>query len=122
MKKYLSEIHTKSPEHKKKFALSVSLGITLIIFGIWSLVKWSDLANKDVVTENSQPIVDEITPISNLTNGIANSLEAIKTTAVELKNSVNQANLQNQYENMKKEALPQDTQNGNINTTNTNGQ
>ncbi|MFZ2049012.1 MAG: hypothetical protein WAV25_01820 [Minisyncoccia bacterium] len=122
MKKYLSEIHTKSPEHKKKFALSVSLGITLIIFGIWSLVKWSDLSKKDVVVENSQPIADEITPISNLTSGIANSLEAIKTTATDLKNSVNQVNLQNQYENIRNEALPADAQNGNIDTTNTNGQ
>jgi len=108
MKKYISEIHTKSPEHKKKFALMVSASITLIIFGVWAFVKFNDLTNRPVVTENNRPLVEEITPISNITDGIANSLEAIKTTATDLKNSVNQASFQNQ--------------NGKIDTSNTNGQ
>ncbi len=108
MKKYISEIHTKSPEHKKKFALLVSAGITLVIFGVWAFVKFNDLANKPVVAENKQPIIEEITPISNITDGIANSLEAIKTTAVDLKSSFEEVNLQNQ--------------NGKIDTRNTNGQ
>jgi predicted PurR-regulated permease PerM len=120
MKKYLAEIHTKSPKHKRRFALVVSLGVTLIIFGVWMFVKFSDLSNQ---MDNTNNQTAEITPINNLTSGIANSLEAIKSTVGELKNAVNPTNLQNQYNNMKNQALPADSQNVNIDSTsNTNGQ
>lgn len=122
MKKYLAEIHTKSPKHKRKFALAVSLGVTLIIFGVWMFVKFSDLSNSNT-EDNTNTQTAEITPINNLTSGIANSLEAIKSTVGELKNAVNPTNLQNQYNNMKNQALPADSQNANIDSTsNTNGQ
>lgn len=124
MKKYISSLHTKSPAHKKRFALLVSGSITLIIFGIWSFVKFSDLSNPNTVADtNLSQDSAEITPINSLTSGIANSLEAIKSTFSDLKNNVQSVNLQSQYDNMKKEALPTDSQNANINTTNnTNGQ
>jgi hypothetical protein len=122
MKKYLAEIHTKSPKHKKRFAFFVSLGVTLIIFGVWMFVKFNGLSNFNT-QDNTNIQTAEITPINNLTSGIANSLEAIKSTVGELKNAVSATNLQDQYNNMKNQALPADAQNANIDSTsNTNGQ
>lgn len=123
MKKYISEIHTKSPAHKKRFALAVSGGITLIIFGVWSFVKFSDMSNSKVVAENQIAPAAEIAPVDNLRTGIANSFNALKDSINGVKDAVKSVNLQGEYQNIKKETLPTDAQGGTINTTtNTDGQ
>ncbi len=40
MKDYLKEIHTKPHHHKKRFAFLVSGSTTLLIFAVWSLVRF----------------------------------------------------------------------------------
>lgn len=54
MNKYISTLHTKSPSHKKRFALLTSAGVTLLIFTVWSLVKFSP--ESVVVRETSGPV------------------------------------------------------------------
>lgn len=78
MRKYLSTIHQKSPEHKRLFALVISGSVTLIIFGIWSLVTLN--RNPQIVAEVSK---DEGTlkapiPLEDIKSGLANSFEAVR--------------------------------------------
>jgi hypothetical protein len=54
MKKYLSTIHQRSPEHKKRFALVVSGCFTLLIFAGWSLVMFGP--KPEVAKETSGPV------------------------------------------------------------------
>lgn len=47
MEAYLRDLRAKPPEHKKRFAFFVSLGVTLFIFVIWFFVKFG--AGSEVV-------------------------------------------------------------------------
>lgn len=112
MKKYLSTIHQRSPAHKRRFALLVSGGVTLIIFSIWSLVVFgngnaivanqpSDLSGPTVVENNP----NTVSPFDDVKGGIANSIDAVKQQFDQIKQAVGSVNLQNKYQETRDQAL-----------------
>lgn len=104
MRKYLRELYKKSERHKRNFALLVSGGVTLLIFGVWSAVEFGGEENlaREVSQDESW---DEITPFESLRDNIASSLEAIKGSARALKQSVENIDLELEYEEMRDNAL-----------------
>lgn len=91
MKKYLSELHTKSPAHKKRFAMLSSGAVTLSIFAVWSAVNfgtYGKLAQSDVQSEK----VSEVSPLESLRASVATSFEGILKTLGVLKENLNQFN------------------------------
>jgi len=112
MKKYLSTIHQRSPAHKRHFALVVSGGITLIIFGLWSLVVFGN--KNPILAENpSSGVVVSTTidnsnvssPFDDISSGVASVFEAIKNQFFQVKQSVNSIDVQNKYEEVRNQAL-----------------
>lgn len=79
MKKYLSEIHTKSPQHKKRFAFLVSGTFTLVIFTIWSMVNFG--GEPQIAKDTTGPVnlaaTIQSTPLENIFDGIKDSWGSI---------------------------------------------
>ena len=77
MKKYLSTLHTRSENHKKRFAFLVSGGFTLMIFSLWSLATFGTGGTleqgREVVAQKQETKeeVKEVSPLSSLKGGIA---------------------------------------------------
>lgn len=102
MRAYLSTIHTRSDQHKKRFSLAVSGGITLIIFGIWAFVhfgvepaKVADAgsaqtglvpAGQDLQTANA------VTPFEALGGSIGDAWKSLKSEASSVGNSLRNGN------------------------------
>lgn len=102
MKKYLAELHTKPPHHKKRFAFAVSGLVTLIIFSFWTLATFGTggtLAQNNEV-EKASP--NEVSPFQSIKMGAAASIEGIKSTFSGLKNGLSEAvDLEADYTEMK---------------------
>ena len=110
MKKYLSTIHQRSPAHKRRFALVVSGGITLIIFTIWSFVTFANtnpsLANQNSnSTDNQKQNLTAVSPFADLSGGVANTIDAVKQQINQIKQAVSSSNIQNQYQQVRDQAL-----------------
>ena len=112
MKKYLSTIHQRSPAHKRRFALAVSGGATLIIFAIWSLVVFgnSNVTVADQNTSASNPTVvannsNTVSPFEDLSGGVANSIDAVKQQFNQIKQAVTSTNIQDKYQETRDQAL-----------------
>jgi len=81
MKAYLNDLPNKSVEHKKRFALLVSGGFTLLIFAVWSFVHFGP--EPEVVTETEGPVTlaaavtAEVSPFANLANGIGDAWSSL---------------------------------------------
>ena len=101
MRKYLAQLHKKPDHHKRQFALLASGTITLLIFGIWSLVTFGEGRKVVVVSESG----NEVSPFHSLGTSVAATLEALKGSFVELKTGLETINLEAQYKDMKKGAL-----------------
>lgn len=78
MRKYLSTIHQKSPEHKRLFALIVSSSVTLIIFGIWSLVTFGRTSQTVADASKDMGTLEAPIPLEDIKSGLANSFEAVR--------------------------------------------
>ncbi len=78
MSKYLSTIHQKSPQHKKLFALVISGSVTLIIFGIWSLVTFNRGSQIIVDAPKDAGTLKAPIPLEDIKSGLANSFEAVR--------------------------------------------
>lgn len=74
MKKYLSEIHKKPEAHKKRFALAVSGGFTLLMLMTWSVVSFGgepELARDTTGTVNLAAASQSgVSPFENVLDGI----------------------------------------------------
>ena len=71
MRQYLATLHQKPDHHKKRFALLVSGSFTLLIFGIWFLVR---TGGESVVAENSK----EVTPLGSFQASIGAALKVLR--------------------------------------------
>jgi len=78
MRTYLATIHQKSPEHKRLFALIVSSSITLIIFGIWSLVTFGRTSQTVADAPTDAGNLKAPIPLEDIKSGLANSFEAVR--------------------------------------------
>ena len=79
MRKYLATIHTKPEHHKKRFALAVSSGTTLLIFSIWFITHSSP---SNMVIQKS---TNEVTPLESLKASIGSVLKVLHSDAGDLK-------------------------------------
>lgn len=116
MRTYLRTIHKRSDAHKKRFALLSSAAITLIIFGVWSTLRFSPaVATSDTVATSDSvypqnETANAVTPISNITAGIADSFKALKDQFNSVKGDVKSVNLDSQYTQIRNEAVNTPTQ------------
>ncbi len=106
MKQYLKNIHTKSPAHKKRFALLVSGGTTLLIFSIWSMVVFGGSGAKVAdVPEAKVENTNTASPFGDIKSGVANSFEAVKEQVKEIGDTLNSTNFESEYQQVRDEAL-----------------
>ena len=112
MRKYLATIHQRSPAHKKRFALLVSGGTTLIIFALWALVVFGGQSiqtsdNSNAVTVATAPVVNSNTPspFDDVKGGVANVFEALKNQFDQVKQSATSIDIQNKYNEARDQAL-----------------
>ncbi len=75
MKKYLSTLHERPHHHKKRFAFLASGIVTLSIFAVWSLVRFSD--KPIVVKQNTGPV--DLAAAIESTNGLTEVVKDIKS-------------------------------------------
>lgn len=96
MRRYLSTIHERSESHKRHFALAVSSGVTLSIFGVWALVNFGtgDAQQAAVVTATK-----EVSPFASLKKDVS---EAVGSLTSGVQRSVD---LQEGYADMKADVL-----------------
>ncbi|OHA89880.1 MAG: hypothetical protein A2832_01945 [Candidatus Zambryskibacteria bacterium RIFCSPHIGHO2_01_FULL_44_22b] len=76
MRKYLATIHTRSHHHKKRFALLVSGGFTLLIFGIWSMATFPPQADT-TLSDGEQ--VREFSPLESLKASVSTALRVLRS-------------------------------------------
>lgn len=97
MRKYLSTLHTRSDDHKRRFAFVVSGVTTLAIFAIWSLTTFSNggvLAQNNIEEDRAHP---EISPLESLRANAASSFSSIRDTVNDLKAPVQSVNLEGEF-------------------------
>jgi len=71
MRQYLATLHQRPDHHKKRFALLVSGSFTLLIFGIWFLVR---TGGESVVAKDSK----EVTPFGSFQASVGAALKVLK--------------------------------------------
>jgi hypothetical protein len=110
MRTYLSTIHQRSEAHKKRFALVVSGGVTMIIFSIWTLVNFGHggvLAQNDQqpTTDNrQQDKTSEVSPLESIGASVSESFNSLKRAWSDLKTGMDELgdfDLNESYEEMK---------------------
>jgi len=106
MRKYLSTLHSKPDHHKKRFALLASSTITLVIFGIWSLVTFQSKSDETAVlkVDNGAKIA-EVGPLQSFSANIAASLDGLKASFNELKSGLEKDNFETKYKDLRNGAL-----------------
>jgi hypothetical protein len=95
MRHYLATLHTRSEEHKRRFAFLVAGSTTLAIFAIWSMATFG---NGGYLAKNgNNPDADrahpEISPLESLRANAASSFGSIRDTVNDLKAPVESVNL-----------------------------
>jgi len=114
----LKTIHTRSTEHKRRFAFVVSASLTLLIFGVWSFVTFPTFKDSGIVVNQNKIILNaddsiaskqNVAPFDNLKSGLASSFQALKGQFVNLKEGVEKIEETNEYEKIKDQALFTDT-------------
>ena len=74
IKKYLTTLHERPHAHRKRFALAVAGGFTLIVFAIWSSVTFTQ---KPEVAKVTTGPVDLAATSQPSTSGLANVFTGI---------------------------------------------
>ncbi len=115
MRTYLSTLHEKSDSHKKRFALLVSGGATMIIFTIWSLVNFGNggvLAQNenDLVNSESKRVatVSEVSPLESIGASVSSSFAALGEAWDTLKDGMDELgdfDINASYEEMKERSI-----------------
>ena len=105
MQKYLTDLPGRSDEHKRRFALFVSSGLTLFIFAIWSLVRFGIPASEQaIVAENyeAEEARDESEMFERLGTGVSAAYLSLKERFIDGFSSIN---INEEYEEMRREGL-----------------
>ena len=108
MRRYLNTLHKRSDRHKQNFALLVSGGVTLMIFGGWYFVNYGSPSSPQVVQENSVrelPAQNEVGPFESLTASIGEAWEGIQENISGLFENIGSVDLDEGYEEMKVRTL-----------------
>ncbi len=108
MREYLETLHTRTPEHKHRFALLTSGGFTLIIFTFWAMatfgVKNPTVAKTSTVKTDKQE-VNEVSPLDSLLGSVAAAFDSLRGGTGELKKGLEVVNFQGKYEDLKQDTL-----------------
>lgn len=73
MRRYISTLHTKSPAHKKRFALLVASSVTLVIFSFWSTIRFGEptiVAQDERAGSLVASPSGAVTPFENVLSGL----------------------------------------------------
>ena len=80
MRKYLATLHTKSREHKRRFALLVSGVATLFMFAMWSMVTFgpSGTLAENKKEKEIKRAHEEVSPLESLRSSAVESFDSVK--------------------------------------------
>lgn len=106
MRTYLATLHRRAPAHKKRFALATSFCVTLLIFSIWSLVKFGP-EKSEVIAErpNNSFTPDSVSPFESLGANISTSFQALKEQFSKAKVGLEAIDVKTEYSAVRNEAL-----------------
>jgi hypothetical protein len=107
MKEYLETLHTRTPEHKHRFALVTSGGFTLIIFTFWAMATFG-VDNSTMAKTNSKTAKQEITevsPLDSLLGSVIAAFNSIRGGTGDLKGGLEVVDFQGKYTDLKEDTL-----------------
>lgn len=99
--RYLEQLKKRSDKHKERFALSVSGGITAIIFVLWASVIVPQ--NIGTLAQETKETEQKDTPVSVLSSGVAQVYNAVLEVWDKGKGDVKTIDIQSEYLKMKQE-------------------
>lgn len=110
MRKYFSSLSSRPDHHKKRFALFVSAGFTLILFVFWSVISFGTVGG---ITQNSDETVvrvsseseNEASPLESFRSNLASGISSLKNSLGEIGSIIRNVNLGAGYEELRSEAL-----------------
>ena len=109
MRKYLSTLHQRSDNHKRRFALLSSGIVTLFIFGVWSLVNFGTtggtLAENQIDTNSSGQEESQVSPFQSFRDSVASSFEAFRGSFTNIRSSLNSEDFEAGFDELKDGAL-----------------
>ena len=107
MRRYLATLHKRSDTHKKNFALAVSGGFTLLIFGVWLFVNYSSTGSEQVAEQASQKLAaaHEASPIESLVASLSTAWDELTKSFKELTGVLGGVDLESGYREMKDKTL-----------------
>lgn len=78
MRAYLATLHRRPPHHRKQFAFLVSASFTLLLFTLWSIVKFGG-PNVEVADSQRSNVLPatEVTPVEMLRANASESWSAL---------------------------------------------
>ncbi len=106
MRKYLSTLHKRSDKHKSNFALLVSGGFTLVMFGLWFTLNHSE--PEVVVHEGSVrelAATNEVGPLDSLSASTGDAWQNIRENLSGMFDGFGSVDLEEGYEEMKTNTL-----------------
>ena len=107
MRRYLATLHEKPDHHKKRFALLVSGGFTLILFIGWTVVRFGAPGLQiskapDVKIQNK---TEEVTPIGTLKATVKDGWDSITSQFGEIKETTKSLDMTGKYQEIRNSAL-----------------
>ncbi|MSR87560.1 MAG: hypothetical protein EXS69_00060 [Candidatus Zambryskibacteria bacterium] len=87
MRRYLATLHRQPDRHKKRFALLVSGGVTVLIFVIWTLVTFGT-GGTLAEDNNTKRAHEEVSPIDSLRASATEGFDAAQDSFSQLREGV----------------------------------
>jgi hypothetical protein len=100
MQKYIESLKDRPDHHKRRIAFTASATITAIIFILWVTVIFPSNTRTLALQSEKQAPVGE-SPINTLQKGVAQAYEGIKSIWSSGNDSIQSANLEEQYKRIK---------------------
>jgi hypothetical protein len=108
MRKYLATLHEKPDHHKKRFAFAVSSTFTMLLFVVWTVVKFGTPGLHVAKTEKQDLYVanqTEVSPLGTLKASVQDAWEGITNGVKEIKDSARSVDVKGSYEDIRSDAL-----------------
>ncbi len=106
IKKYLATLHTKPEHHKKRFSFLVAASFTLLIFTVWSSVKFGDTSSTVArVEEVEEPRNEAMSPLDGLRASLSDGWSLVKGEMDKASQGLESVDIQNSYSDIRNDAL-----------------
>jgi hypothetical protein len=110
MRKYLSTLHTRSPRHKNNFALLVSGGFTLLLFGAWHVARFAEApaalgSAREAGAPTELAAAHEVGPLESLSASVGEGWREVRQSFEGFLDNLNTVDVEQGYEEMKTRTL-----------------